>query len=127
MKMETTFLVTQKPTAKKGATTVVDVQQTNRTMGAIKERMKTTDTSKATDWEKKLYANGNVFSKEFVDSSKLFTLWNEGVEKSEIMFANYQQSLLYVLQHLCKKNLTESPRGKRKPFKNYVVINFLIF
>ena len=69
--METTFLVTQKPTAKKGATTVVDVQQTNRTMGAIKERMKTTDTSKTTDWEKKLYANGDVFSKDFVDSSKL--------------------------------------------------------
>ena len=100
MKMDTLSLQIQKPTVKKRATTTVDVQQTNRTMGAIKERMKTTDTSKTTDWEKKLYANGDVFSKDFVDSSKLFTLWNEGVEKSEIMFANYQQSLLYVLQHL---------------------------
>lgn len=65
---------------------------------SIEQRAKK-ETFNATDWEKKLY-KGEVFSKQFVDSKKLFALWSEGVENSEVMFANYQQALLYVLQHL---------------------------
>ena len=67
-------------------------------MRSIEQRAKK-ETFNATDWEKKLY-KGEVFSKQFVDSKKLFALWSEGVENSEVMFANYQQALLYVLQHL---------------------------
>ena len=87
----------QRPTASKKRATNTVVQNVN--LNAIRQR-KSDDTFDATSWEKKLYVNGEVFSNNFVPTQKLFTLWSEGVENSEIMFANYQQSLLYVLQHL---------------------------
>ena len=93
--METTMLQ-QRPTASKKRATNTVVQNVN--LNAIRQR-KSDDTFDATSWEKKLY-KGEVFSKQFVETKKLFALWNEGVENSEVMFANYQQALLYVLQHL---------------------------
>ena len=91
MKMETLTLQTQKPTAKKRATTTIDVQQ-------IKQRA--SKDFDATEWERGLYENNKVFSNNFVSSKTLFSKWQEGVEQSEVMFANYQTSLLYVLQHI---------------------------
>jgi hypothetical protein len=90
MKMETLALQTQKPTVKKGATDVVQQIKTQ----AIKENFD------VTEWERGLYSNGKVFSHNFVNSETLFSKWQEGVEVSEVMFANYQTSLLYVLQHI---------------------------
>jgi len=89
-------MLMQKPTASKKRATNTVVQNVN--LNAIRQR-KSDDTFDATSWEKKLY-KGEVFSKQFVETKKLFALWNEGVENSEVMFANYQQALLYVLQHL---------------------------
>jgi len=102
MRMETLAPKTQKRTATTKRMTshlIGGIGNKKFDMSNIEHRSKN-ETFDATTWEKKLYAKGEVFSKQFVESKKLFALWNEGVENSEVMFANYQQALLYVLQHL---------------------------
>jgi hypothetical protein len=49
-------------------------------------------------WEQKLY-EGEKFS-TLVEEKRLFELWREGANFSEVAFQNYQQALLSVLQHI---------------------------